>query len=56
VQAIRDAVCEPPARRQALADAHLASQAWDQIWTRIAERLRAAIIDRRLTTHAAATT
>jgi glycosyltransferase involved in cell wall biosynthesis len=56
VQAIRDAVCEPPARRQALADAHLASQAWDQIWTRIAERLRAAIIDRRLTTHAAAAT
>lgn len=48
VQAIRDALCEPAARRQALADAHLASQAWDQIWARVAERLRAAISDRRL--------
>jgi glycosyltransferase involved in cell wall biosynthesis len=55
VQAIRDALCEPAARRQALADAHLASQAWDQIWARVAERLRAAIIDRRLKTHSAET-
>jgi glycosyltransferase involved in cell wall biosynthesis len=55
VQAIRDALCEPAATRQALADAHLASQAWDQIWARVAERLRAAIIDRWLKTHPAAT-
>ena len=49
VQAIRDALCEPPARRlRRCADAHLASQSWDQIWSRISERLRAAIIDRRL--------
>jgi UDP-galactopyranose mutase len=48
VQAIHAALCEPATRRQALADAHLASQAWDQIWARISERLRAAIIERRL--------
>jgi glycosyltransferase involved in cell wall biosynthesis len=48
VQAIRDALCEPAARREALADAHLASQAWDRVWARVSERIRAAMIDRRL--------
>jgi UDP-galactopyranose mutase len=50
VQAIRAALSEPAAQRQALADVHLASQTWDQIWARVADRLRAAIIDRRLKT------
>ena len=48
VEAIRAALSEPAAPRQALADTHLASQTWDQIWARVADRLRAAIIDRRL--------
>ncbi len=43
VRAIRGALCEPAAARQALADAHLASQSWDQIWKRMDERVRAAV-------------
>lgn len=48
VEAIRDALCESADRRQTLADAHLASQSWDQIWARMSERLRAVIIRRQL--------
>ena len=55
VQAIRTALREPATRRQALADAHLSSQGWDQLWVRISDRLRAAIIQRRLKADPAAT-
>jgi glycosyltransferase involved in cell wall biosynthesis len=48
VQSIRDALCEPFVRRIDRIQAHLAAQSWDQIWARVSERLRAAVIDRRL--------
>ncbi len=48
VESIRGAMCEPFGRRMERVRAHLAAQSWDHIWTRISERLRAAVIDRRL--------
>jgi UDP-galactopyranose mutase len=55
VDAIRDALCESADRRQRLADAHLASQSWDQIWSRMSERLRAVVIRRQLDAHPSST-
>lgn len=48
IEAIRESLCEPAAPRLARADACLAAHSWDGIWDRISERLRAAIIGRRL--------
>jgi hypothetical protein len=48
VTSIRDALCEPFGRHVKRVHAHLSTQSWDQIWARISERLRAAVIDRRL--------
>ena len=48
VQKIRDALCESAARRLERAEALLSTQSWDGIWNRIAERLRAALIERHL--------
>jgi UDP-galactopyranose mutase len=48
VQRIREALCESAPQRLARAQALLSTQSWDGIWSRISERLRGAIIDRRL--------
>ena len=48
VQAIRDALCEPATGRLGRVQAVLSTQSWDGIWSRISERLRAAIIERHL--------
>jgi UDP-galactopyranose mutase len=48
VRAIRDALCEPTAERLGRVQAVLSTQSWDGIWSRISERLRAAIIERHL--------
>lgn len=48
IEAIRASLCEPAAQRLARADACLATLSWDGMWARISERLRAAIIGRRL--------
>ena len=48
VQAIRAALCDPTAPRLARTDAFLATQGWDGIWDRVSERVRAAIMTRRL--------
>ena len=56
VQRIRDALCESAPRRLERAQALLAAQSWDAIWSRMYERLRAAIIDRHLKVGEAATT
>ena len=46
--AIREALGEPAAPRLERAQALLSTQSWDGIWTRVSERLRAAIIERHL--------
>jgi len=56
VQGIRNALCEPAARRLERAQALLSAQSWDAIWARVSERLRAAIIDRHLKSEVVATT
>ena len=48
VQGIRDALCEPTPRRLERARALLSTQSWDGIWSRVSERLRAALIERHL--------
>jgi UDP-galactopyranose mutase len=48
VQGIRDALCEPTMGRLGRVQSVLSTQSWDGIWSRIFERLRAAIIERHL--------
>ena len=48
VQGIRDALCEPTVGRLGRVQSVLSTQSWDGIWSRISERLRAAIIERHL--------
>ena len=49
VDGIRDALCEPTVERLGRVQSVLSSQSWDGIWSRVFERLRAAIIERHLT-------
>jgi glycosyltransferase involved in cell wall biosynthesis len=48
VDGIRDALCEPTVERLGRVQSMLSTQSWDGIWSRISERLRAAIIERHL--------
>jgi UDP-galactopyranose mutase len=48
VDGIRDALCEPTVERLGRVQSVLSTQSWDGIWSRISERLRAAIIERHL--------
>ena len=56
VQRIRDALCEPTPRRLARAQEVLSTQSWDEIWSRVSERVRAALIERHLKFGEVATT
>jgi glycosyltransferase involved in cell wall biosynthesis len=47
VASVRDALCARPSEWLPRADAFLASNSWDKSWTRISERVRAAVIDRQ---------
>jgi hypothetical protein len=46
VEALRHAFCSRQSEWLPRADAFLAGQSWDASWTRIHERVRAAVIDR----------
>jgi UDP-galactopyranose mutase len=45
VEAIRDALCEPAAPRLARAQALLAANSWDGIWSRISARIDEALVE-----------
>ena len=49
-EAIRNALCDRPAEWWPRADTFLAQNSWDTTWSRIAERVRAAVLSRRART------
>lgn len=52
VDAIRAALCERPSAWLPRADAFIGKYSWDSTWSRISERMRAAIMSRRIRTAA----